>query len=53
MNIAPGKIPPGAKAPENAYIVYQPRRRPNIVHKFGWPPVSDVGAVTKPTNETR
>ena len=42
----------GARAPENVYIVYQPRRRPNIV-QFGWPLVSDVAAVTKARRETR
>ena len=34
-------------ARKNVYIVYQPRRRPNIMM------LSDVGAVTKPTLETR
>jgi len=31
VNFAPGKIPLGARAPESVYIVYQPRRRPNIM----------------------
>jgi len=31
VNFAPGKIPSGGKIPENAYIVYQPGKRPNIV----------------------
>jgi len=30
VKFAPGKIPPGARAPENVYIVYQPRRRRKI-----------------------
>ena len=34
VNIAPGKIPSGARAPENVYIMYQPRRRPNIVQNL-------------------
>ena len=38
--------------PKNVYIVYQPRRRTNIV-QFGWPPVSDVAAVTKVRVKTR
>jgi len=37
--------------PKNVYIVYQPRRWPNIV-QFCSPPLSDVGAVTKPRRET-
>jgi len=31
VKFARSKIPPGAKAPKNVYIVYQPRRRPKIV----------------------
>jgi len=34
VNIAPGKIPSGARAPENVYIVYQPMRRSNIVQSL-------------------
>jgi len=34
VNFAPGKIPPGAGAAENVYIVYQSRRRPNIVQSL-------------------
>jgi len=37
-------------SPENVYIVYQPRRQ--HCAKFGWPPVSDVAAVTKARRET-
>jgi len=38
----------GARASESVYMVYQPRRQPNIVQtaKFGWPPVNDVAALT-------
>jgi len=43
------KLRQGAKDPENVYIVCQCRRRP----KFGWPPVSDVAAVTKARRKTR
>jgi len=32
-NFAPAKIPLGVRALENVYIVYQPRRQPNIVKK--------------------
>jgi len=35
----------GARAPENVCVVYQSRRRPNVV-QFGWSAVSDVAAVT-------
>ena len=34
VNFAPDKIPLGARAHENVYIVYQPRRRPNILQSF-------------------
>jgi len=42
----------GTRAPENVYIVYQSRRRPHRA-KFGWLPLSDIAAVTKPICETR
>jgi len=32
VNFAPGKIPLGDKSPEN--VVYQPRKRPNIVQSL-------------------
>ena len=31
VNFAPGKIPLWDKSLQNVYIVYQPRRRPNVV----------------------
>ena len=34
VHIAPDKIPLGSRDPENVYIVYQPRRRPNIVQSL-------------------
>ena len=34
VNFAPDKIPLGEKIPESVYIVYQPRRRPNIVQSL-------------------
>jgi len=34
VNFAPGKIPLWGKSPENVYIVYQPRRRTNIVQSL-------------------
>jgi len=49
------QIPSGGKSPRKClYGVpgYQPRRRPNIA-QFGWPPVSDIAAVTKARRKTR
>ena len=34
LNFAPGKIPSRARAPENVYIVYQPKRQPNIMQSL-------------------
>ena len=34
VNFAAGKIPLGGKSPQNVYIVYQPRRWPNILQSF-------------------
>jgi len=34
VNFAPGKIPLEDKSPDNVYIVYKPRRRPNVVLSF-------------------
>ena len=55
VNFAPGKIPPDGSSPPKMYIlyiVYQARRRPNIVPKSGWPQVTDAAAVTKARRET-
>jgi len=41
----------GTRAPENVHIVYQPRRWPNFM-QFGWLPVSNITAVTKPRCKT-
>ena len=52
VNFAAGKISLGTRASKNVDIVYQRRRRPNIVQSL----VDlrcDVGAVTKPTLEDR
>ena len=51
VHFAPGKIPIGARAPESVYSVAA-RETPKHHAKFGWPPVSDVAAVTKPRCET-
>ena len=34
MNFAPGKMPLGGNSPKNVYIVYQPRKPPNIVQSL-------------------
>jgi len=34
QTFAAGKIPLGGKSPQNVYIVYQPRRQPNILQSF-------------------
>jgi len=55
VNSAPGKIPSEGQEPlkmYRAYIVYQSRRRPNIM-QFGWPPVSNITAARKARRETR
>jgi len=50
---APGKIPSGGESPRkyiNSAPVQETAKRRA---RFGWPPVSDVAAVTKPRCETR
>jgi len=42
----------GARTLENVYIVYEPRRQPNIVQSLVGFPLSDLAAVTKPRCET-
>ena len=52
VNFALGKVPLVGKSPQNVYNVpaqYTTKHRA----KFGWPPLSDVGAVMKPRRETR
>jgi len=34
VNFAPGKILSRARAAENVYVMYQPRKRPNIVRSL-------------------
>jgi len=52
VNFGPGKIPSGARAPENVYSVAAQETAKHRA-KFGWPSVSDVAAVTKPRRKTR
>jgi len=46
------KFRQGARAPENVYIVPAQKTSKDRA-KFGWPPVSDVAAVTKPRRENQ
>jgi len=53
VNFAPGKIPSGGKSPRKC--IYSVPAQETAKHRtmFGWPPVSDVAALTKPRRETR
>jgi len=53
VNFAPDEIPLGDNSPENCIYSVPAQETANHRAKFGRPPVSDVGAVTKPTNKTR
>jgi len=46
------KFRQAAKATKNVHIVYQPRRRPNIV-QFDRPPVSNIAGVMKPRRQNQ
>ena len=48
VNFAPGIIPSGGKIPRKC--IYSAPAQETAKHraKFGWPPVGDVAAVTKP-----
>jgi len=53
VNFARGKIPSGGKISRKC--IYSVPGQDTAIHpaKFGWPPVSDVAAVTKARRETR
>jgi len=55
VNFAPVKIPSGDNSPQNCILYSVPAHETDVKHraKFGWPPVSDVAAVTKARRETR
>jgi len=53
MNFAPGKIPLGGKSFRKCICSVPAQETAKHRAKFGWPPLSDVGAVTKPRRETR
>ena len=46
------KISPGAKSPWKCIYSVQVQEMAKHHAKFGWPPVNDVAAVTKPRRET-
>jgi len=52
VNFAPGKILSGDKSFENVFMVYTQETDKHRA-TFGWPPVSDVAAVTKARRESR
>jgi len=52
MNLARGKVPSGGKSPRKCIYGVPTQETAKDRAKFGWPPVSDVGAVTKPRRET-
>jgi len=49
---APGKIPLGGKIPQKCIYSVAAEEMAKHRAKFGWPPVSDVAAVTNPICET-
>jgi len=53
VNFAPGKILSGGKIPRKC--IYSVAAQETAKHRadFGWPPVSDVAAVTKSRRESR
>jgi len=53
VNFAAGKIPVGGKSPRKCIYNIPAQETAEHRAKFGWRPLSDVGAVTKPRRETR
>jgi len=53
VNFAPGKILSGGKIPRKWIYCVPAQETAKHRAKFGWRPLSDVGAVTKPRRETR
>jgi len=47
LNFAPGKIPSGGKSPLKCIHNVPAQEMAKRRAKFGWPPMSDVAAVTK------
>jgi len=52
VNFARGKIPSGGKSPQARIDRVSAQETAKDRTKFGWPLVSDVGAVRKPRRET-
>ena len=52
MNFAPVKIPLGGKSPSTNVHIIPGQETAKHCAKFGWLPLSDVGAVTTPSRET-
>jgi len=50
---APSKTPSGGKTPRKNIYSVPAQETAKHRAKFGWPPVSDVAAVTKPIREIR
>jgi len=53
VNTAPGKILSGGKSPRKCIYTVPAQEMAKHRAKFGWPPVSDVAAVTKARCKTR
>jgi len=51
LNFAPDKIPSGGKSPQKCIYSVPSQEKAKDRAKFGWPPVSDVAAATKPRRE--
>jgi len=52
VNFARGEIPSGGKSPRKCTYSVLAEETAKRCAKFGWPPVNDVAAVTKPRPET-
>jgi len=52
LNFAPGKIPSGGNNPRKCIYSVPSQETAKHHAKFGWPPLSDVGAVTKQRRKT-
>jgi len=52
MNFAGGRILLGGKSPQKCIYSLPAQETAKHRAKFSWPPMSDVGAVTKPRRET-
>ena len=53
VNFARGKIPPGGKSLQKCIYSVPAQEMAKDRARFGWPPVSNIAAVTKPRRETR